>query len=246
MIDKAKALERIRKCLALAGSSEPHEAAAALRQAKALMEKYGISDLEASLSDIGELECKSSGKSTIPMWEATLAKAVGEALGCRVMHRAGRCAGQSYVRPYLSAQRHYYRPYYENGRLFFIGAGPRPEIARYAFETLRRQLRKARKEYLRRVGRNPKRVDAFVLGWVVAVQQKVEALAAPLTELERVDAAIAARHGKTEETAKLGKDRSGLLDGDKDAVRDATRGMAAGRDIDLHSGIGLDRPVMIS
>jgi len=61
-----------------------------------------------------------------------------------------------------------------------------------------------------------------------------------------VSCAIAARHGKTEETAKLGKDRSGLLDGDKDAVRDATRGMAAGRDIDLHSGIGLDRPVMIS
>ncbi len=244
-IDKTKALNRIRKCLALAGSSEPNEAAAALRQAKALMEKYGISDLEASLADISELECKSSGKAAIPMWEAALAKAVGEALGCRVMHRSGRYAGQSYVRPFLSAQRNYYRAYRENGRLFFIGAGPRPEIARYAFEALRRQLRKARKEYQRRVGTNPKRVDAFVLGWVLAVQHKVEPLAAPLDELKRVDAAIAARHGNPGKEAKLGKDRSGLLDGDPDAARDAARGMAAGRDVDLHAGVGIQKTAML-
>jgi hypothetical protein len=246
MTDKTKVLDRIRKCLALAGSNEPHEAAAALRQAKALMEKYGISDLEASLADIGELECKSSGKTAVPVWEAALAKSVGEALGCRVMHRTGSVAGQSYVRPSLSAQWYYSRTYRKNGRLFFIGADPRPEIARYAFEILRRQLRKARGEYRHRVGGNAKRVEAFVLGWVFAVQDKVKALAAPLSELERVDAAIAARHGKADKEAELGKDRSGLLGGDPDAVRHAARGMEAGREVDLHSGVGLDRPAMLT
>lgn len=34
-------LERIKKCLALSQSSEPHEAAAALRQAQKLMEMHG-------------------------------------------------------------------------------------------------------------------------------------------------------------------------------------------------------------
>ena len=243
MTDKAKALDRIRKCLALAGSSDHHEAAATIQRTKALMEKYAISDLDASLADIGELECRSGGKTTVPMWEAALAKSVGEALGCRMMFRLG---GQSYVCPSLSTRRDYYRTCRENVRLFFIGAAPHPEIARSAFWTLRRQLHKARRKYKRRVDRNPRRVEAFVLGWVFAVCHKVEVLAAPLAELERVDAAIAARYGKSDKEAEVGKNCSSLLNSDPDVARHADRGMMAGRKVDLHSDVGLNRPAMLT
>lgn len=37
-----KILAKIKKCLALASSSNPNEAATALRQARALMEKHGV------------------------------------------------------------------------------------------------------------------------------------------------------------------------------------------------------------
>lgn len=43
-MDKKAAIEKIRKCLALAKSANEHEAAAALRQAQALMRKYGVED----------------------------------------------------------------------------------------------------------------------------------------------------------------------------------------------------------
>lgn len=109
------ALKRIRKRLALATSNEPNEAAAALRQAQALMDKFDTTDAEASLSDITEASCRSSGKKTIPLWEAALAKAVGESFGCRVLHSGGDPLKRSYVRPIMSAQPDYYLTIYGNG-----------------------------------------------------------------------------------------------------------------------------------
>ena len=43
-MDKNKAIEKIKKCLALGKSANEHEAAQALKQAQALMREYGISD----------------------------------------------------------------------------------------------------------------------------------------------------------------------------------------------------------
>ena len=53
-MDKDDILRKIEKCLALAKSSEPAEAAA-LRQAQALMREHGVSQLEAQA--IGAREC---------------------------------------------------------------------------------------------------------------------------------------------------------------------------------------------
>ncbi len=41
-MDRSKVVERIRKCMALARSSNAHEAAVAMRQARALMAQYRI------------------------------------------------------------------------------------------------------------------------------------------------------------------------------------------------------------
>jgi len=54
-----KILGKIKKCLALATSSEPHEAAAAMRQAQKLMELHGIGQIDVKRSDIGEVQVSS-------------------------------------------------------------------------------------------------------------------------------------------------------------------------------------------
>ena len=231
------ALKRIRKCLALATSNEPHEAAAALRQAQALMEKFDITDAEASLSDITEASCRSSGKKTVPLWEAALAKAVGESFGCRVLHSSGKPLRRSYVRPFMTAQPDYYRTVYGNGSLYFVGVQTRAEIARYAFEALRRQLRKARAAYRSQANCSGPRLEAFVIGWVMAVQEKIDALAKPTDHLSRADDAIKSRYG-TPKDARRGRDRSGLSDGNREHMRDAQMGALQGREAELNTAVG--------
>ncbi len=44
-----KALAKIKKCLALGRSTNPHEAAAAMRQAQKLMAEHGLNDTDVKL-----------------------------------------------------------------------------------------------------------------------------------------------------------------------------------------------------
>lgn len=53
-MDKEKIKDRIRKCLALAGSPNEHEAAAALRQAQKMMKAHSISEDEVGLTSYAE------------------------------------------------------------------------------------------------------------------------------------------------------------------------------------------------
>jgi uncharacterized protein YoaH (UPF0181 family) len=52
-MERAKVVERIRKCMALARSSNEHEAAVAMRQARSLMAQYRIfpNELYASVCE---------------------------------------------------------------------------------------------------------------------------------------------------------------------------------------------------
>ena len=58
MIDP-KVLGKIKKCLALSSSDNPHEAAAAMRQAHALMAAHGVSAEQITMADIGEAHASS-------------------------------------------------------------------------------------------------------------------------------------------------------------------------------------------
>ncbi|MTD33973.1 DUF2786 domain-containing protein [Paludibacterium denitrificans] len=51
-MDRKSAIEKIKKCPALAKSANEHEAAAALRQAQALMEKFGVEDDDILMSEV--------------------------------------------------------------------------------------------------------------------------------------------------------------------------------------------------
>ena len=82
MIDP-KILGKIKKCLALSSSDNPHEAAAAMRQAHALMAAHGVSAEQITMADIGEAHANSRtmARNKPAQWEGALAAMVGKAFG---------------------------------------------------------------------------------------------------------------------------------------------------------------------
>lgn len=237
-MDREKALAKIRKCLALSTSSEPNEAAAALRQAKALMDMHGLSDADLAYADIVQAETAASGKKTIPRWESILATSIATTMGCKVIFLSGQFSGERYVRPILGNQRSYYRASFKNGSLIFVGPAPRPEIAQYAFDHLRRQLKVAKKKF-QKTTRSAKRVEAYVLGWVAAVALKVEALVPATSNMDAIDKVLSDRLG-VEGTAKVRGTEA--LEKDQSTRRALAQGFLDGDDAQLHHGVSQEQP----
>lgn len=161
--DQQKALEKIKKCLRLAGSSNPGEAEAAMRQAKALMERFNLSDMDVALSDVGERLAAASAASQPVRYECWLADVCAKAFRCELLFTSG----------FLS----------NTGSWKFIGIEPNCELASYAFSVLLRQLKRDRKAYqdndLKRFGRKNKiaMADKYCEHWVVGVEPKLAAFA---------------------------------------------------------------------
>lgn len=127
-IDSAAIIAKIKKCLALSRSSNEHEAASALRQAQLLMREHGITDLDIEHADILEDVARSRASSKPATWECRVASMIAIAFGCEMFFR-GR------ISPHLGEWR-------------FVGFGPSAEIARYAFEVLMRQVKRARANHI--------------------------------------------------------------------------------------------------
>jgi len=216
-IDRDKIIEKVKKCLALAKSSNEHEAAAALRQAQKLMQAHGIDDLDIEHADIQEERTRAGAIKTPAIWECALAECVARAFDCVVyLHRVGSVA-----------------------HWVFVGATPSGEIARYAFEVLFRQIKQARADYLKTALKRctktrTRRADLFCEGWVVAATALVRGLAGNKAARERAMAYLNHKHAMH---TGLGRDRnegrqlSGREYGDMDA------GHRAGRDAQLNRGL---------
>lgn len=173
-MDTERIIEKIRKCLALSGSSNAHEAAIALRQAQALMARHGINDNDLLAAEAREARTQAGVKRRPTGHEATLADTVAKAFQCDLFFAQGRR---------------------DKGEWVFVGVGGRETIAQYAFDVLARQLRMARADYLktactrlRSAASKTRRADIFASAWVEAVQDKVMLFA----RSESDDAAIAA------------------------------------------------------
>lgn len=181
-----KMLSKIKKCLALAGSDNPHEAAAAMRQAKALMEKYGVSANHITMAEIGEAAAKSAtmSRDKPANWEMHLAGIVGKTFGCKMMVcRNLYETGNGYA---------------NEGSYVFVGLKQQAEVASYTASVLIRKCKKARALYisenlrgLSALGRGRKTKatrlgDTFAVGWVIAIAKLVSEFANP----PDIDAAI--------------------------------------------------------
>ena len=132
-MNKKEIIEKIKKCLALSKSANQHEAATALRQAQALMEKYNIDADDAELLGIVNAEILGSGSQKPPVFESMLAQSIAKLMDCKV---------------FLSYQVHRTTSTAKVVAVWhFTGFDPAPEIASYAFDVLYRQLKKARTNF---------------------------------------------------------------------------------------------------
>lgn len=181
-----KILSKIRKCLALSSSSNPNEAATALRQAHALMQKHGVSSHEITMADVGESvsESKTMARDKPAHWETGLASIVGKAFGCQIMIR--RVVLTKNMGPK------------NDGQYVFVGLRQQAEMAAYTATVLIRKCKNARQQWLKEhfniqaVGikglkaKKTRMADMFAEGWVNAIREHVNDFANP----PEVDAAI--------------------------------------------------------
>lgn len=166
-MDRDKAIQKIRKCLALGKSSNAHEAAAALRQAQALMREHGLDSVDVELSDVHEVP-QLARMQTLTAWETALVNLVAGAFTCEVI------AGRRLMPGVLFRVRREW---------VFIGVGAAPELAGYAYDVLSRQCAKARLAHIQAQPKSCKpitrtaRGDAFAAAWVRGVETVVHAAA---------------------------------------------------------------------
>lgn len=226
-MNRDDALAKIKKCLALSHSSEAHEAAAAMRQAQKLMAQFGLSERDVSLADVREASARAASPA-VNAWEASLARVCADAFGCEMY---------SLVRGAYNEAGNYAR----QGFYVFVGVGTAPDVASYCFAVLLRQCSRARLAHVRRQPRQCKpatktaRGDAFAAGWVCGVRGLVERFAQPARDEQLLLDYMTSRHPDI--TARQPRDssrsRGRLVD---DGHR--SRGYAAGRQAELHRGVG--------
>jgi hypothetical protein len=165
-MDKSAAIERIRKCLALSESANEHEAAAAMRQARKLMDKYDLSDVGAEFFALKDEEV-TNGFSRPPNWYCNLLAVIGNAFGCSVFTGYKRAV--------------------------FVGPAAAAEVASYSLEVVQRLLQKRKAEFLEipsvKMTWPAKKRElgaAFAEGFVMGVDKVVREFASKITDEDRV------------------------------------------------------------
>lgn len=217
--DKTKILEKIKKCFALAKSSNEHEAAAALRQAQKLMAMHGLTESDVEGVDYAVFEIASDyefGRKK-PLILIAVVGLIAHAMGVEVVFTAVR-----------------------KGRGFVHGvcyAGPRHRVitAEYAHAVVYRAVGKAWREYSDEnpwVKSRPGSRAGFYHGWCAAVRAKVEALAVDPKESEGTKRALARRFPEMG-VAKVGSTK---INGNTMAA-----GADRGKDFELNKPINQDR-----
>ncbi len=187
-MNKQAVIEKIKKCLALSKSANQHEAAAALRQAMAFMERYKIDANDPELLGIAEACILGSGSQKPTVFEAILANSIAKMMGCKVI-----LSGDIKITKDLHFKK--------VAAWKFIGFDPAPEIASYAFDVLYRQLKKARSvfisENLKRVqikANKVKRADLFCEGWVLEATKLVSELNPNKDEMNQIQTYVQQKH----------------------------------------------------
>jgi hypothetical protein len=218
-MNRETAIRKVLACLRLAASSNPHEAANALRQARAMMDKYGLNDDAILAAEIRTSEAitRSAG-ATPPRSVLALANMIADGFRCR---------------PVISRQ----RVFYGRGKtcIVFHGSGADAQIAAYAFTVLRRQMDADRVEHIRRVRKRAnreRRGEEFAQGWIYGVSKLFPKAELPEGRERALDASVRAQHGETGTTT--GRDltkRGRAHDNDRFA------GYVAGRNAQLHTGL---------
>lgn len=173
MIDN-KILQKIKKALALSKSSNEHEAAAALRQARKLMQMYDIA--EHDLLDVREHCVRARAAKRPAIWETYLASQIAQMFSTEVLLRTR------------------YRHHKAVGEWNFLGVGHDAELAAYAFAVLLRQCMRARSEFINGLlqfedrYRATARADDYCFGWVHSAFEAVKNIVPDKAKMQAIDA----------------------------------------------------------
>lgn len=162
-------VEKVKKLLARASSSEPHEAALALEMAQRLMVEHGLTAEEVEVGKIVSEPLRSvATKSKAKGWELKLYAGIAEALGCGLIFQRGL--------DFVTDSRMY-------GSYLFVGPKVEAQVCQYAAHVLQRQLTKVRARFTTTLpggwSRSMKtaEIDAYLDGWVASALSKVSKLA---------------------------------------------------------------------
>ncbi len=124
---KTDIIEKIKKLLALANSSNEHEAALAAGHAQRLLAEHNLAmaDIEASHKPNKADRVETAVAKTLPKWLRLLSAGVSTAFDCQAIHHPA------------------------TGRMTFIGVGADVQIAAYTFSYLERTVRKLCSTYMK-------------------------------------------------------------------------------------------------
>jgi Protein of unknown function (DUF2786) len=220
MTDQDRIMDKIQKCMALSRSSNENEAAIALRQAQKLMALHGITDIDVQAAQAEERKARASARNRPAGWENMLANDIAVAFGCRLIF----CSE------------------WDGGRWSYIGCGPAPEIAEYAFTVLLRQVKRARAEHIEtklnrcKAVTKTRRADLFCEGWVRSVSSTISALATDTQRTEAINAFIAVRYPELS-TLKTQNRNQGKKLNDRE-IADYLAGSEQGKGVRLNHGMG--------
>lgn len=217
---KDEAIEKIKKCLALSASSNEHEAEAGLRQAQALMQKFGVDEKDLLAAGVSESLAKAGTAQKPPNWEAHLASKIAEAFGCDVI----------------------FKPSFTANKWCFIGCGLSPEIAMYAFDVLFRQVKRQRAEHIKtklkrcKTSTKTRRADLFCTGWVVSVTKTIREFAGSEEQTMQIQAYLEKKYATSIEKfePKNRNQKNNLSDRE---YSDYAAGLANGRQAELNHGV---------
>ena len=180
-----RAIDKIKKLLALSKSTNPHEAATALRQAQNLMAKHNISNDEINMSSISETHFYSKvSVSRIKVWEWTLVSGIAKAFGCDAFFGKGNSHGETTEEIYA--------------KYTYVGVRSQVEIAGYTINVVLRKIVKAKNEFSKSLPQKMSRADktaqinGFLHGWSKEIMKTVHAFA----ESDEVTLAIESYMGK--------------------------------------------------
>lgn len=207
-----KILDKIQKCLRLSKSSEPHEAAAAMRQAQAMMAKWSVSDAELLGLEVKSVLVitPSPFKKSTPLHHAHLTHIIRMAFDVHCVKEREMVNGRFVIA---------YR---------YFGIGGKPELAGYAHDVIFRAIWSAWNAYRKA---NPDLAGirgarmGFWVGWLTAVKSKIDVFAGSPEEKDLIQKALTSRYGE------LSKGKSNEM---KLSARTHGDGHAAAADFSIH------------
>jgi hypothetical protein len=220
-MNKKKIIDKIHKCLRLSESGNPNEAASALRQAQAMMRKFGICEEDVHSAQVNEVSADSAGYFNPPYWAVALSELVAQAFDCRA---------------YISRKEEQ-RPCFR-----FIGVDYTASVAAYTFTVLFRQLRRARRIHMEELAiedrqESLRRGNVFAQAWLFNIARTVaEFLSNPASQVA-IDAYVKEHYGNPEDFEREFTDPSSA---DYD---DILSGMRAARKVSLFRPVNREEEI---